>query len=369
MTVSAAVNAAAEQNSKVVAKTDSEANQKDIEKSIGTALSQLPVEDDEDSEDEQSNDGELDEDKLKDALETNTKFEKESEQLIDNEASIRKRLFSGLTFFLSREVPRGYLELICLSYGARVGWEGDDSPITANDPTITHFIVDRPKLPASFNSYPKSREYIQPQWVFDCSNFRFLLPVKKYSIGSSLPPHLSPWVNNEEEGYKPAYAEQIERMKNGEALSASEDEAMDEDRTGEAEKAADSKEDLAASEDEGEDSDDDSDESDEEKEISPEKVQKKLKAQDDEAKELAKLMMSKKAKRLYGRMQHGIAAKKATADLLHKKRKEIEHSKEKSKDGKSVDKQKVERLKQERRDLEKQYDQSGGSMKKKKRRK
>lgn len=126
LTVSAAVNAAVEQNSEVVAKNDSEGDQKNIEKSLGTALSQLPVEDDEDSEDEHSNDGQLDEEKLKDALETNTKFEKESELLIDNEASIRKRLFAGLTFFLSREVPRGYLELICLSYGANVGWEGED---------------------------------------------------------------------------------------------------------------------------------------------------------------------------------------------------------------------------------------------------
>lgn len=175
----------------------------------------------------------------------------------------------------------------------------------------------------------------------------------------SLPPHLSPWVNNDEEGYKPAYAEQIERMKNGEAISASEDEAMDED---EAEKVVNSKDSDAS------DEEDDSDESDEEKEISPEKAQKRLKAENEEAKELAKLMMSKKAKRLYGRMQYGLAEKQAKVDLLQKKRKELEDTKEKSKDGKTLNLQKLERLRQERRDLVKQYDNAGGSMKKKKRR-
>jgi pescadillo protein len=36
---------------------------------------------------------------------------------LSEDAIKRKRLFSGLVFFLSRLVPRGYLELVCLSYG------------------------------------------------------------------------------------------------------------------------------------------------------------------------------------------------------------------------------------------------------------
>ena len=47
----------------------------------------------------------------------------------------------------------------------------------------------------------------------------FLLPLAKYKAGATLPPHLSPWVDNEEEGYKPAYAKEIERLKNGEAVA------------------------------------------------------------------------------------------------------------------------------------------------------
>ena len=142
----------------------------------------------------------------------------------DPEARKRHQLFHNLTFFLSREIPRGYLELIILSYGGKVGWEGQDSPIAMEDKRITHHIVDRPKLLPTYAKLPKSREYIQPQWILDCANFNFVLPIQKYSVGAALPPHLSPWVDDKEEGYVPKYKEEIERLRNGEMLEVTDDE-------------------------------------------------------------------------------------------------------------------------------------------------
>ena len=202
-------------------------------KTVGSALKQLDDDDDDNEEDEDDDDGGVDvAGPLKAALETIAEEEERAAlpglsghaAALSEDATKRRRLFAGLTFFLSREVPRGYLELVCLAYGAKVGWDGKDSPLLAKDPSITHHIVDRPRLPASFKSLPKSREFIQPQWILDSTNFHFLLPVSKYAVGATLPPHLSPWVDDEEEGYKPAYAEEIEKLKNGETMDVDDEE-------------------------------------------------------------------------------------------------------------------------------------------------
>ena len=137
LTVTAAVDAVAGTNKEVLDKkgTENDKNRKLQEnrmKNLSSALNHLPVEDNDDEDsvksgDEESEDGdnEVNKDGLKSALQTTT-FEKESERLVDNESAVRQNLFSGLTFFLSREIPRGYLEMVCLSYGAKVGWDGVD---------------------------------------------------------------------------------------------------------------------------------------------------------------------------------------------------------------------------------------------------
>jgi len=189
---------------------------RELIKSVGAALNGLNDDSDDDEEEEDDVDVAG---PLKAALESMAESEERMAlPELDDNATKRRRLFAGLTFFLSREVPRGYLELVCLAYGGKVGWEGPNSPISASDPSITHHIVDRPKLPSSYDSLPKSREFVQPQWLLDSANFQFVLPIAKYAVGATLPPHLSPWVDDEEEGYKPAYAEEVERLKNGEIV-------------------------------------------------------------------------------------------------------------------------------------------------------
>jgi len=295
-----------------------------------------------------------------------------SKEELDEDALKRKSLFQGLTFFLSREVPRGYLELVCLAHGGKVGWEGENSPLALDDPSITHHIVDRPKLPNSYENLPKSREFIQPQWILDCTNFLFLLPIARYSVGSQLPPHLSPWVDDEEEGYKPAYAEEIEKLKNGDQIETEDlevghvQEVAEEEMEDSAEKDDEATEGTAESEVD-DDEEEEEEENDDESASKSTQASKKREREEKEAHELAKTMMSRKASHLYGRMQHGLNQKKEKIEELQRKRKELE-GKEKDSSGKTVLKQKVERLKKERKDLEDSYGKTTGSMKKSKKR-
>jgi len=373
------------------------AKSKKLNKSVNEALGMIQGDDsDKDSEGEDDDeDGDVDiSAPLKDALESLSQEHKigvgaEKSMTLGEDATKRRNLFAGMTFFLSREVPKGYLEVVCLAYGGKVGWEGNDSPISIKDPHITHHIIDRPKLPSSYDDLPKSREYVQPQWLLDCANFHFILPSSRYAIGEQLPAHLSPWVDDEEEGYKPAYAEEVECLKNGvpyepDITSDKEEEVpalpADEKSTNESE-----------SEDE------------EANEIAREKqaIDKKKK-EEEEAKKMAKSMMSKKASRLYGRMQHGIEKKKEKSENLSRKRKEldaaktkaaneepvekktapkkvnikapemnqrkeIENVRGKTPDGKTIQKAKVERLKNERRAIEKKYESNENKGSKKRR--
>lgn len=387
--VSSAVSEAVETSTGITDKASNKSKQKndsnDIVKKVDAALHKIKNDDSSDDEDDGSDDeGEnMDiSEPLKAALDNLAEEQHQSitsnsnggvkNSLLSEDATKRKRLFSKLTFFLSREVPRGYLELICLSYGGKVGWEGEDSPISIKDPTITHHIVDRPKLPSSFDSLPKSREYVQPQWLLDCANNEFLLPCSKYGVGSELPPHLSPWVDNEEEGYKPAYAEEIEKLKSGETLEENSDVESDAEKV-------DSGSDEEKSDAEGEDSDE------EDQDVEEARKAKKRKKEEDEAHNLAKLMMSKKASRLYGRMQHGLSQKQEKIDLLQRRREEIELEKldklqrkredidisvkGKNPEGETPMQQKVKRLKSERKAIEDVYSEDKVSMKKKKNKK
>lgn len=126
-------------------------------------------------------------------------------KLKEESQEVRKlrTLFKGLKFFVNREVPREPVIFIIRSLGGKVSWDKNlftGATFDENDETITHQIVDRPSVGKQYIS----RDYIQPQWVFDCVNQRTLLPTNKYFIGAVLPPHLSPFVDpNREEVYIP----------------------------------------------------------------------------------------------------------------------------------------------------------------------
>ncbi|KAL3613995.1 hypothetical protein CASFOL_042069 [Castilleja foliolosa] len=130
----------------------------------------------------------------------------------DSETQECKNLFRNMKFFLNREVPRESLLFIIPAFGGTVSWEGEGGPFDESDNTVTHQVVDR----STQGRKLLSREYIQPQWVYDCVNTRIILPTEKYMVGCVPPPHLSPFVDNEAEGHIPEYAETIERLKNAE---------------------------------------------------------------------------------------------------------------------------------------------------------
>ncbi|KZF26241.1 hypothetical protein L228DRAFT_254794 [Xylona heveae TC161] len=154
-------------------------------------------------------------------------------------------LFAPYTIYLSRETPRAPLEFLLRSFGCkRIGWDAvlGDGAFTNNeaDTSITHQIVDRPALPAdALPAVPETKDgdaqpgvrpgsrvpgrtYIQPQWVWDCINAGKLLRPDIYAPGATLPPHLSPWVQQKKGQYDPT-APLAEQEREGEAEEVEEE--------------------------------------------------------------------------------------------------------------------------------------------------
>lgn len=124
--------------------------------------------------------------------------------LREQEKSAYQTLFKGLKMFLSRETPIGSLEFVIRSFGGSVYTDNEENP------KYTHHIIDRNVIKNKLDS----REYVQPQWVYDCVNARVLLPVQQYAIGAELPPHLSPFVDNvnDQNTYVPERAKYIQSL-------------------------------------------------------------------------------------------------------------------------------------------------------------
>lgn len=216
-------------------------------------------------------------------------------------------LFSNKVFYIGREVPLDILEFLILSCGGVVIPEIllDESNNTKYDLTkVTHQISDRPKI----NNKVPGRTYIQPQWIFDSINKQTLLPVSDYAPGETLPPHLSPW--GDAVGYDPEEDINLveEEDDEEEALSGSDKEEEEE----EVDEGLQSQKELELEIKGVKFSD-----------IDNNKVKKVKTSTVDEEKELAKIMMSNKQKKLYKKMQYGIETKQDKIDLLRRKKRNL----------------------------------------------
>jgi pescadillo protein len=186
---------------------------KEIQKRIATlssTISQIQEESDESDSDSSSGNesydqgAQMDEDAIDD-------FGDEETKNLRREQNVYGDLLKGCVFWLNREVPKYSLEFVIKSFGGKVAWDGDCSPIESEkDDAITHHIIDRPKV----TNPSLGVDYVQPQYVYDCINARVLLDASRYAPGVELPPHLSPFVNDDEEGYKPEYKFEMEMQYN-----------------------------------------------------------------------------------------------------------------------------------------------------------
>lgn len=248
----------------------------------------------------------------------------------ESKSNKAKGVFHGMKVFLQREVPFHSLYFVLRCGGATVGWSHAGSPLKESDSTITHQIIDRPS--GQFEQVV-GREYIQPQWVLDSFNENRLLSVEGYLPDKTCPPHLSPFVNDEEEGYVPKQRELLNKLADDEKERTVSKKSGEKDDEEDAEEkfttelkaeamgvwASDFKKPDSA------DAEDDSEEEDDvEMEVAVEEKQsKKLsKKQIEEQEELErrKSMMPKKHKRLYHKIENTENKKKTAAQNLSNKR-------------------------------------------------
>lgn len=205
----------------------------------------------------------------------------------DPAAGAPPNVFSGLVVLLGRSVPRESLEFVVRAGGGRVVMSD-----TTDAKSITHHVIDRPTV----SDRVQGRVYVQPQWVYDSFNVRALLPDKPYAPGTALPPHLSPFVDDDAEGYVPKQREVLRSWggKVGGAPPApAEDGSADQDTAAAASRKRKGTE--ASEEDE-----------------------------EDDEKERAELMMNNKTKRLYTRIMAKQKKKDDFNETLRKKRRRIE---------------------------------------------
>lgn len=173
-------------------------------------------EDESDEENEDPDEGEDEEsgEKEDSGVADQRKDEEADENDGDDSESIPLGVFSAKSFVLGREVPYTELEFSLKASGAvRVTRQDDLQEGSDCLSGYTHWIIDRPNIAGQRDM---SLEYVQPQYVFDSINAGVLLPTSLYAPGANLPPHLSPFVTDEDDGgYRPWFKDVLERIKAG----------------------------------------------------------------------------------------------------------------------------------------------------------
>jgi pescadillo protein len=231
--------------------------------------------------------------------------EMEQEFLAGNTSASYATMFRSQVVYCSREVPLNALHFILRSCGTPIiGWDATvagGSPLEENDDRITIQIVDRPLQQKRF----LNRLYVQPQWVFDSINAGKLLDVDTYALGKELPPHLSPFVVYNEGDYNPKEMVQFtgemgsdpEIDMNGEAEGDEYQRELEAEAAGQTFSTAATRKSPRTKS----------------------KISYKEQEEDDK-KEMASIMMSKKQKNLYTRIQKQAQEKQADVDNLKRKK-------------------------------------------------
>jgi len=259
-------------------------------------------------------------------------------QALSPEAMTLRTLFSACYFFCGCETPVPSLEFVILSCGGHVGWQGEASPFGEDDARVTHQVIDRPSVPA--RAIAEKSVGVQPQWVYDCVNARQLLPTHAYRPGATCPPHLSPFIDGSD-GYAPH-----ERVRQAAQEEHNDESELDEAQMGQEEAGQNA---IVRHGDEAEEVEEAGHEQNS-AELAGEMHgdhrlaafvtkstapvgREEARAIDrngevtltgaldaDEERRLAIIMMSKKKRKLYERMQYGIQKKAAAASRLRTKR-------------------------------------------------
>jgi pescadillo len=207
-------------------------------------------------------------------------------------------LFLSLHVYLSRETPVDALTFLLHAFSVS-SLSTDPTtgpcPYPDSDARITHQICDRRTLP---NTIIPGRKYVQPQWIVDSINRGVLCDEGAYVPGAELPPHLSPFVEKAEGRYDPEEPVEVESEEE-EEVEEMEDPDTEHQRLVLAEAAG-----VLAQ---------------------PKKKKKSMNDvdEDSEAKNLARIMMSNKNRRLLEAMEFGNKKRKGETERLQSRKREL----------------------------------------------